>query len=364
MRLSRIIFLAVFTAILITPSVVFPRVGPPPEIENPVGGGGTQDRSEEFRVTARVREYNHAEVMNEHRFPYDPQMINGINYRHTGEPEKYYLHVGEQTSLSLRMKNIGFNTWTRADGYKLKATGEQADKWGYNPNHLNLGSSEEIETEENKLFYFPVAAPNFDDFVNPGTGDVEFVLGDYNCNWNMSQNNQAFANTSEDIIEVTNLDYKIILNGLYFHPGMTMYVSEAKSNRYPRALPVDVYVLLEIPGYGFYILVDDAPTFTQAEAVPFRENQDYGIMLNTDYDYLFNIHFPAETQLPNITCSWHVGVFHAGTDLGAEDVLDNFLFYSKTSFYLEEGSSYEGMSGEEFVDLLQNWIPGLGEFPW
>ena len=80
------------------------------------------------------------------------------------------LTPGQTATVSVRMKNTGTTTWTRADGYKLGSQNPQDNlTWGLS--RVWLSSSESVAPGQSKTFTFTITAPS-----TPGI---------YNFQWRM-----------------------------------------------------------------------------------------------------------------------------------------------------------------------------------
>lgn len=94
---------------------------------------------------------------------------------------------GQTFLASVTMENIGTNTWTDANGYRLGSLNPQNNlNWGLN--RANLSSSESIAQGQSKTFTFLIKAPS--------------TLGTYNFQWQMVKDSATplwFGDVSNNI---------------------------------------------------------------------------------------------------------------------------------------------------------------------
>jgi hypothetical protein len=83
------------------------------------------------------------------------------------------MQPGEKRTVTVRMKNTGSATWTRAGGYKLGTQNPRDNTLWTGTTRVYLSASDRVEPGQAKSFTFQVTAPN-----QPGT---------YNFQWQMVQ---------------------------------------------------------------------------------------------------------------------------------------------------------------------------------
>lgn len=92
-------------------------------------------------------------------------------------PPPSNMSPGQTASVTIRMKNTGYETWTAANNYKLGSQNPQDNtNWGIM--RVLLGASDAITTNQTKDFTFNITAPS-----NPGT---------YNFQWKMLKESVAW----------------------------------------------------------------------------------------------------------------------------------------------------------------------------
>lgn len=106
--------------------------------------------------------------------------------------------VGSTKAVTITVKNLGMNTWTKADGYKLSCLNDAAS---FMSSELNFNTSDEIAYGQSKTFSVNLTAPSVS------------TVTDYTLSFRMKKNSSLFGTVSDSKVIKVTPEYDTISTG-------------------------------------------------------------------------------------------------------------------------------------------------------